>query len=78
MIAQICGLTPGEFIWTGGDCHLYLNHLEQAKLQITRAPLGLPKLVLDSEVTEIDDFSYENIQLLDYEYHDRIRAEISI
>ena len=78
MIAQICGLSPGEFIWTGGDCHLYLNHLEQAKLQITRAPLELPKLVLDSEVSEIDEFSYENIQLIDYEYHDKISAEISI
>ena len=78
MIAQVCDLTPGEFIWTGGDCHLYLNHLEQAKLQITRPPLDLPKLVLDSDVNEIDEFTYENVQLIDYEYHDRISAEISI
>ena len=56
MIAQICGLTPGEFIWTGGDCHLYLNHIEQAKLQITRAPLGLPKLVLDSKSPRLTSF----------------------
>ncbi len=78
MIAQICNLSPGEFIWTGGDCHLYLNHIEQAKLQISRAPLELPSLVLDTEVKEIDEFSYENIQLIGYEYHERINAEISV
>ena len=78
MIAQICNLNPGEFIWTGGDCHLYLNHLEQARLQVTRSPLELPQLVLDTDVKEIDEFSHENIQLIGYEYHDRISAEISI
>ena len=78
MIAQICNLNPGDFIWTGGDCHLYLNHLEQARLQVTRSPLELPQLELDSDVKEIDEFSHENIQLIGYEYHDRISAEISI
>ena len=78
MMAQVCGLKPGEFIWTGGDCHLYTNHLEQAKLQISRKPLKLPKLILNSEVKNIDDFSFDDIRIVDYEHHPHISAPISI
>ena len=58
MMAQVCGLEPGEFIWTGGDCHLYNNHIEQAKEQIIREPLPLPTLKLNKDITSIDDFDY--------------------
>ena len=78
MIAQLCDLEPGEFIWTGGDCHLYLNHLDQARLQITRVPLELPTLRLDRSITSIDDFTYESIELVDYIHHDAIKGEISV
>ena len=69
MMAQVCDLTPGEFVWTGGDCHLYLNHLEQAKLQITRDPLPLPELVLNEEIMEIDSFTYDDIKIINYSQH---------
>jgi len=78
MIAQICDLEPGEFVWTGGDCHLYLNHLEQAKLQIERKPLDLPKLKLNPSITNIDSFTYEDIEIIDYNHHPHISAPISI
>ena len=78
MIAQICNLQPGEFIWSGGDCHLYLNHIDQAKLQINRGPLSQPKLILNPEIKSIDDFSYQDIKILDYQYHPPISAPISI
>jgi len=78
MIAQICNLQPGEFIWTGGDCHLYLNHIEQAKLQINRVPLPQPKLKLNKEIVNIDDFSFEDIKIVDYHHHPSISAPISI
>jgi len=78
MVAQICNLKPGEFIWTGGDCHLYLNHIEQAKLQINRAPLPQPRLKLNEEVVNIDDFSFEDIKIIDYHHHPSISAPISI
>ena len=78
MMAQVCELEPGEFIWTGGDCHLYKNHLEQAKLQVSRSPLNLPKLVLDSSITDIDDFKAEHIKIIGYEHHPHISAPISI
>jgi len=78
MIAQICNLKPGEFIWTGGDCHLYLNHIEQAKLQINRLPLPQPSLKLNEEIVNIDDFSFEDINIVDYHHHPSISAPISI
>ena len=78
MMAQVCGLRPGEFVWTGGDCHLYLNHLEQAKLQITREPLPLPKLILNKEIMNIDEFRYEHISIEGYTHHDHIKAPISV
>ncbi len=78
MIAQICDLEPGEFIWTGGDCHLYSNHLDQAKLQVSRKPMKLPKLILNSNIKNIDDFKAEDIQILGYEHHPHISAPISV
>jgi thymidylate synthase len=78
MIAQVCDLEPGEFVWTGGDCHLYANHLEQAKMQIERKPLGLPNLLLDPSISSIDEFSYENITIEGYDHHPHISAPISV
>ena len=78
MIAQVCDLEPGEFIWTGGDCHLYLNHLEQAELQISRKPLDLPKLILNNNIKDIDGFSYGDISIERYQHHPHISAPISI
>ena len=78
MMAQVCDLKPGEFIWTGGDCHLYLNHLNQAREQIGRVPLELPTLRLDPSVRSIDDFSNESIEIADYNHHPHISAPISV
>jgi thymidylate synthase len=78
MMAQVCDLEPGEFIWTGGDCHLYLNHLDQAREQIDRVPLELPTLRLDPSVRIIDDFSNESIEITDYNHHPHISAPISV
>ncbi|MEE2650580.1 MAG: thymidylate synthase [Candidatus Thermoplasmatota archaeon] len=78
MMAHICDIKPGEFIWTGGDCHLYLNHLEQARLQISRVPLELPTLRLDPSVRSIDDFRYEHIEIGEYNHHPHISAPISV
>mgnify|MGYP000113656268 CR=1 FL=1 len=78
MVAQVCDLKVGEFIHTIGDAHLYLNHVEQAKLQLTRTPLKLPTLKLNPEVKNIFDFKYEDIQVLNYESHPGIKAEISV
>jgi len=78
MMAQVCELEPGEFIWTGGDCHLYNNHLEQAKLQISRSPMKLPNLILNPEIKNIDDFKAEDIQIVGYEHHPHISAPISV
>ena len=78
MLAQICGLEVGDFVWTGGDCHLYLNHLDQAKEQISRAPLPLPKLKLDETISEIDAFTADSIEILNYEHHPHISAPISV
>jgi len=78
MIAQVCNLEPGEFIWTGGDCHLYKNHVEQAKEQIVREPLPLPKLELNIDVDSIDDFDYSSIKIVGYQHHPHIPAPISI
>ena len=78
MIAQVCGLEPGEFVWTGGDCHLYLNHTEQAKMQIEREPLELPTLRLDPSISNIDEFSYEHITIEGYDHHPHISAPISV
>lgn len=78
MLAQVCGLEPGEFIHTLGDAHLYLNHLDQAKLQLSRTPYELPKLKLNPEIKDIFDFKYEDITIEDYVSHPHIKAEVAV
>lgn len=78
MVAQACGLRPYEFIHTLGDAHLYLNHLDQAKLQIHRELKRSPKMILNPKIKNIFDFKYEDFTLLDYNPHPRISAEISV
>jgi thymidylate synthase len=78
MIAQQTGLTPGEFIWTGGDCHLYSNHMEQVKLQLSRQPLPLPKLNIRRKPASIFDYEYEDFELIGYQHHDAIKAPVAI
>ncbi|MFS0884664.1 thymidylate synthase [Aeromicrobium sp. 179-A 4D2 NHS] len=78
MVAQVTGLEVGEFIWTGGDCHLYVNHLDQAREQLTREPLPLPTLRLDPSVTDIDGFTLETVTVEDYRSHPAIKAPIAV
>jgi thymidylate synthase len=78
MVAQVTGLQPGEFIHTFGDAHIYLNHLEQVKLQLTRDPLPLPKLMLNPEIKNIFEFTFNDIQLINYQSHPHIKGEISV
>ena len=78
MMAQVCDLEPGVFVHTLGDAHLYNNHLDQARLQITRAPLPLPTLKLNRDIKEIDGFTYDDIEVVGYEHHPHIKAPISV
>lgn len=78
MVAQVCDLQVGEYIHTIGDAHLYLNHLEQAEEQLRRKPFALPRLELPSEITEIDDFRYEHLNVVGYQSHPSIKAPIAI
>ncbi|MDT8394371.1 MAG: thymidylate synthase [Bacteroidales bacterium] len=78
MMAQSTGLQPGEFIHTLGDAHIYLNHLEQVKLQLSRTPYPLPQMKLNSEVKDIFDFKYEDFELAGYQSHPHIKGEISV
>ena len=78
MIAQVCGLQPGEFVHTFGDLHLYANHLEQAKLQLTREPRSLPVMKLNPAVTDLFAFRYEDFTLEGYDPHPAIKAPIAV
>ena len=78
MVAQVCGLQPGDFIWTGGDCHLYSNHLEQADLQLSREPLPLPVMKLNPEVKDLLAFKFEDFELVGYQAHPHIPAPVAI
>lgn len=78
MMAQVCHLLPGEFILTIGDAHLYLNHLDQAGLQMSRKPYPSPQMRLNSEVQSIFDFTYDDFELVNYHAHPHIKAEISV
>lgn len=78
MIAQVCDLEVGEFIHTIGDAHIYLNHIDQIKLQLERTPLPLCNLVLNPEITEIDQFKFEDIRIENYQSHPPIKGEISV
>ena len=78
MFAQQCELIPGEFIWTGGDCHLYLNHLEQADLQLSRTPLPAPQLRIQRRPASIFDYEYEDFEFMNYQFHPAIRARVAV
>ena len=78
MMAQVCGLQPGEFIHTTGDTHLYLNHLDQARLQLTREPRPLPRMVLNPDVTDLFSFRYEDFRLEGYEPWPHIKADVAV
>lgn len=78
MMAQVTGLKPGEFVWTGGDTHIYLNHLEQVKLQLSREPMALPQLKINPDVKSIFDFKYEDFELTDYNAHPHIPGKVSV
>lgn len=78
MVAQVCGLKPGDFIHTLGDAHIYLNHIEQVKLQLTRKPLKLPVMKITADIKDISDFRYEHFTLLNYESHPHIKGDIAV
>lgn len=78
MFAQVCGYQLGDFVWTGGDVHLYLNHLEQARTQLERVPYTPPKMEINPNVKSIFNFKYEDFILMDYEAHPHIKAEVSV
>ena len=78
MFAQQCDLEPGELIWTGGDCHLYLNHLEQAELQLGRTPLELPQLILRRRPPSIFDYQFEDFEIVNYQHHPAIKAAVAV
>lgn len=78
MVAQVCGLDVGEFIWTGGDCHIYQNHREQVELQLTRSLYELPTLTLNPDIDDIFAFNYEDISVNGYESHPAIKAKVAV
>jgi len=78
MIAQVCDLEIGEFVHTFGDLHLYNNHIEQAQIQMTRQPYPLPRMEINPEVNSIFDFQYDDFNLVDYQSHPHIKAEVSV
>ena len=78
MMAQVTGLKPGEFIHTTGDTHLYVNHLEQVQLQLTREPRALPKMKINPDVKSIFDFKYEDFELVDYDPHPHIKGVVAV
>lgn len=78
LFAQQCDLEAAELVWTGGDCHLYRNHLEQADLQLTRSPLPLPRLLIHRRPPSIFEYRYEDFELADYRHHAPIRAPVAV
>ena len=78
VVAQVCHLDVGEFIWTGGDTHLYQNHFEQVKLQLSREPLPLCSLRLNPKVRSIFEFGFDDIQIADYQAHPAIKAPVAV
>ncbi len=78
MIAQVCGLKPGEFVHTFGDVHLYKNHIDQAKLQLSRTPFSLPQMNINSSKKNIEDFVFEDFELVNYQSHPHIKAEVAV
>jgi thymidylate synthase len=78
MVAQQCSLDVGDFIWTGGDCHLYSNHLEQVELQLSRKPYSLPQLKIQRKPDSIFDYQFEDFEIMGYESHPHIKAQVAV
>tara|TARA_B100000519_G_scaffold203169_1_gene224543 strand:+ start:10306 stop:11100 length:795 start_codon:yes stop_codon:yes gene_type:complete len=78
MMAQVCGLKPGEFVHTLGDAHLYSNHLEQTMLQLSRAPRKLPRMIINPEVDNLFEFAFDDFELVDYDPHPHIKAPVAV
>lgn len=78
MLAQVCGLEAGEFIWTGGDCHLYSNHMEQVEEQLSRTPFPLPTMKINPDVKDVFAFRFEDFELCDYQAHPHIKAVVAV
>ncbi|WP_106767745.1 thymidylate synthase [Paenibacillus faecalis] len=78
MVAQQCNLAPGEFIWSGGDVHIYSNHMEQVKLQLSREPYPLPTLVIKRKPDSIFDYTFEDFEFKDYQHHPTIKATVAV
>lgn len=78
MLAQVCEFEPGDFIWTGGDCHLYLNHLEQAREQLARPPRSLPRLQLNPAIRDLFAFRFEDFRIEGYDPHPHIKAQVAV
>ncbi|HOY00310.1 MAG TPA: thymidylate synthase [Zoogloea sp.] len=78
MVAQVCGYEPGDFVWTGGDCHLYMNHLEQTQLQLSREPRALPTMRINPEVKDIFAFTIDDFTLEGYDPHPHIAAPVAV
>jgi len=78
MMSQVCNLEPGEFIWSGGDCHIYNNHFDQVNLQLSRNTLPLSQIILNPEIKDIFKFKYTDFELKNYESHPSIKAPIAV
>lgn len=78
MVAQQCDLEPGDFIWTGGDCHLYSNHMEQVELQLSREPYPYPTLHIKRRPPTIFDYTFDDFEILDYQHHPHIKAPVAV
>ena len=78
MVAQVCGLKAGDFVWTGGDCHLYSNHVEQADLQLSRTPGPLPQMRINPEINDLFAFRFEDFTLEGYEAQPHIAAKVAV
>ena len=78
MVAQQVNMTVGDFVWTGGDTHIYSNHMEQVKEQLTRNPLPLPKLVIKRKPDSIFDYKFEDFELVNYQSHAPIKAPVAV
>src|SRR5436190_8939773 len=78
MVAQQCDLTPGEFVWTGGDVHIYSNHVEQAKLQLSRDPFPLPRLIIKRKPATLFEYQFDDFEIAGYQHHPSIKAPIAV
>lgn len=78
MVAQVCELEPGDFVWTGGDCHLYSNHIEQTDLQLSREPLPLPTMRLNPAIKDLFAFTFDDFTLEGYQCHPHIKAPVAV